>query len=172
MTTAPATHKAPHRWPMILIAISKILKATVLLALGFGVHYFLAPASHDKLVDYVNWARLDPHNHYLYLAIEKLLAISPGKLQAFRIGFFIYSFLYYLEGVGILYDKHWAEWLVILTTAGFIPIEIYEMFHHFTFGKLAVFVVNLVIMAYLCFRLKRQATIKREQTANVRTAEF
>ena len=132
---------------MILIGISKLVKAVGLLALGIGLHYFFAEDTRQRLTDYVDWARLDPHNHYLYLGIEKMLSISIAKLQLLRIGFYVYAALYAIEGVGLLMDKKWAEWLTILTTAGFIPLELYEIHHHMTLGKCAIFVLNVIIVA-------------------------
>jgi uncharacterized membrane protein (DUF2068 family) len=54
--------------------------------------------------------------------------------------------------------KHWAEYFTVITTAGLVPLEIYELARHFSWAKIAVFVVNVAIVVYLIARLRKART--------------
>ena len=68
-----------------------------------------------------------------------------------------YSAMFLIEGIGLLLLKHWAEWMTVITTAGLIPFEIYEMMHRPTRLKAAAMMINIVVAAYLAFRVRREA---------------
>ena len=40
---------------------------------------------------------------------------------------FAYSALFLVEGTGLFFEKRWAEYLTIVATVSFIPVEIYEL---------------------------------------------
>jgi len=65
------------------------------------------------------------------------------------VGTFAYAGLFSIEGVGLLLRKRWAECFTIITTGGLIPIELFELARSFSAAKLAVPMVNLVIVVYL-----------------------
>jgi len=148
----------------VVIGIYKLVKTVALLAAGFFLGYLIKPDNHQEWVDFLDQTRDDPHNHFLRLIMEHVLALSLGKLEMFRIGVFLYAGLFSIEGVGLLFDRKWAEWLVIITTAGFIPFEIYEVAEHVTWIRYwGVLITNIVVLIYLCFRLRRMAVVKRER---------
>ena len=49
-------------------------------------------------------------------------------------------------------DQRWAEWLTVVSTAGLIPIEIYELVKEFNAVKVVVLIVNVLIVIYLILR--------------------
>ena len=170
----PKMHKAPHRWPVVLIGIGKLFKAFTLIAVSFVFNALLKDEQHKRVEDWLSDALLKPHSeivHALYHWMEKLLGVSPQQLRIIHVGVLIYAGLYLIEGVGLLFDKKWAEWMVIVTTAGFIPFEIYEIAHayiadhHVHWTGVVVFSLNIVVLCYLCFRLHRAAVVKRETAA-------
>jgi|SRR5438128_517749 len=160
----PATPKHPRG--LMLIALFKLLKGLALLAAGIAVHML---ASKDLVAQAQHWVdpfRVDPHNHYLNLLFEKLANVDPHKLRALSLGTFVYSALFLTEGVGLFLRKRWAEFLTILSTAGLIPLEVYELFHHPTFTRALLLVVNLAVVAYLLFEIRRLSRVKRAKVAS------
>ncbi len=57
--------------------------------------------------------------------------------------------MFLTEGVGLMLLKHWAEWMTVLTTAGLIPIEVFEIYRRFTSIRLTIFAINVAIAVYL-----------------------
>ena len=86
---------------------------------------------------------------------QKVILIHAQSLMRVAIVLFAYTALAVIEGVGLLMRKTWAEWLTVFTTAGFIPFEIYEFAQRFTWVRLAILLLNVGVVIYLIWRLKR-----------------
>jgi uncharacterized membrane protein (DUF2068 family) len=144
-----------HDKGLFLIAILKLLKGASLLAIAIGALHFLHRDMEQLVNHWVDVLNVDPDSRYFRHIIEKLVAIDDRQLKAISAGSFFYSALLLTEGVGLMLEKHWAEYLTIIATASFIPLEIYEIFHHFRWAKIVLLLVNLAIVAYLVWVVKR-----------------
>ena len=51
-------------------------------------------------------------------------------------------------------QKRWAEYFTAITTASFLPIEIYEIFRRPDGFKVAVLAINIIVVAYLIWKLR------------------
>jgi uncharacterized membrane protein (DUF2068 family) len=146
---------------LLVIGIFKLVKAVLLVLAGFTVLHLV---NHD-VAAFVNWwadvLHMDRDNRHLTNLIAELLSIDRKKLELISAGFFLYAILYGIEGVGLLMDRTWAEWMTVITTAGFVPLEVYEVFHKPSVPHFALLGFNLVILAYLIYRV----TIKIEAHA-------
>jgi uncharacterized membrane protein (DUF2068 family) len=67
-------------------------------------------------------------------------------VEAFLIG---YALLQLLEGIGLWSLKRWGEYVAVVGTSLFLPLEIYELTKDVTYVKVAAFVINLALVAYL-----------------------
>jgi uncharacterized membrane protein (DUF2068 family) len=155
-------HKAPHRWPLILISLDKFVKGVGLVFVSF----FLTPHWQETVYGWVNNAQITPHNWLVKDALHSLREALGTPLHALplvRIGVIIYAGLYLIEGTGLLFEKKWAEWMVVIGTAMFLPLEVYDFFHRPRALMVIFFLLNLVMAIYLIWRLRRQAAIKRER---------
>jgi uncharacterized membrane protein (DUF2068 family) len=143
----------PHQRDGIirLIGSLKVLKALILVAGGVGLFSLGNHGGHSLL-----WQlQADPGNRYVNHVIAKLASASPHKVHELGAGCFIYAALFGTEGVGLLLRKLWAEYLTIVITGSFIPLEVYEMVQHNSWFKMVVIVVNIAIVIYLVLRLRR-----------------
>ncbi len=109
-----------------------------------------------KVAHWVETFRIDPDNRYIHHVLSRVLRVTPRQLAELSAGSFVYAGLFLTEGVGLLTHKHWAEYLTIVSTALFIPLEIYELADRFTLIRFAVMVINLGIVWYLAVRVKRE----------------
>ena len=80
--------------------------------------------------------------------------IGPRELTELSVGTFFYAGIYLTEGVGLILRKRWAEYLTIISTAAFIPLEIYEIAKHVGVVRALVLLVNIVIVTYLVLDLR------------------
>jgi uncharacterized membrane protein (DUF2068 family) len=71
----------------------------------------------------------------------------------------VYALVESVEAIGLILRKTWAEWLVILVTVSFIPVEVFEIAMRPNPFKVATLVANVVILWYL---LKRLTDKRRE----------
>ncbi|HET9654304.1 MAG TPA: DUF2127 domain-containing protein [Kineosporiaceae bacterium] len=63
-----------------------------------------------------------------------------------------YGALQVVEGVGLWGGWLWAEYLAVVATSLFVPLEVYELVHKFTPLKAGALVVNLLAVAYLVYK--------------------
>jgi uncharacterized membrane protein (DUF2068 family) len=47
--------------------------------------------------------------------------------------------------------KRWAEYLTLIVTASFLPLEVYELSERFSVLKVITFVINVAVVVYLLY---------------------
>jgi uncharacterized membrane protein (DUF2068 family) len=144
-----------HGRGLRLIAAFKLLKGFALLALAIGALHLLHKDIEAIVVHWISVFQVDPHGKYIQLLLAKLANVDDRKLMALSIGTFFYSAIFLTEGFGLAMQKRWAEYLTIVSTASLLPLEIYEIAKHATAGKVIALLINLAVVAYLVFELRR-----------------
>jgi uncharacterized membrane protein (DUF2068 family) len=139
---------------LLMIALFKLLKGLLLVSVGIGAVKLLHRDVADTVMHWINVLRVDPDNRLIHSLLTKVLWVSPNQLKALSAGTFIYAGLLLTEGTGLLLRKRWAEYFTIITTAGLIPLELYELARHFTAVKVLVLAVNVAIVVYLVVRVR------------------
>jgi uncharacterized membrane protein (DUF2068 family) len=140
---------------LILIALFKLVKAIMLIAVGVGAINLLHKDVADTVVHWVNVLRVDPDNRFIHRIVARIFNVTPAQLKAVSAGTFFYAALLSIEGIGLLLRKHWAEYFTVITTAALIPLEVYELIRHLTAVKVVVLVINIAIVWYLVLRLRK-----------------
>ena len=147
--------KRAHGRGLRVIAAFKLLKACALIALGVGALKLLHRDVAAIVEHWINVFQVDPHNHFIDLLLAKLSNLDDRRLKELSLGTFIYSGLFLVEGVGLALQKRWAEYFTIVTTSSLLPIEIYELARRVSVGRGLALLVNLAVVAYLIFELRR-----------------
>jgi len=153
---APPRRMKSSQKVLRLIAVFKLLKASILIAVGVGAFKLLHKDVADAVEHWVELLRLDPNNHFIDAALEKASDISPGRIKELGLGSMVYAGLFLTEGIGLWLEKRWAEWLTVIITSSLVPIEIYEIHRHPTPVKIAALLINLAIVAYLVYRIRKE----------------
>ena len=138
-----------------LIAAFKLFKAGLLIAVGVGAFKLLHQDVAGVVEHWIEALKLDPGNHFVDAVLTKASNLTPEQVKKLGLGSFIYAGLFLTEGIGLWLLKRWAEWLTVIITSSLIPIEIYEIHRHLTWAKLVVLVVNVAIVLYLIYRIRR-----------------
>jgi uncharacterized membrane protein (DUF2068 family) len=134
------------------IGVFKLIKAALLITLGVAG---LAKAPSDlahRVWHLASWMGISPGGHALGHLLGKLSAFNDHQARQLAVGSLCYAAVFLVEGIGLLSRQRWAEWLTVVVTASFIPIEIYEAVEHFGAGKIVALVVNVAILGYLLWR--------------------
>ena len=147
--------KRSHGRGLRIIAAFKLLKALALLALGIGALRLLHKDVATVVEHWINVFRVDPHNHFIDLLLAKLSILDDRRLKELSIGTFIYSAVFFTEGIGLALNKRWAEYFTIITTSSLLPLEVYELAKHASIGKGVALVINLAVVVYLIVELRR-----------------
>ena len=156
LASKPTTQARESTTALLLIALFKLFKGLLLVAVGIGALRLVHRDVAVTVEHWVNILRVDPENRYIHRLLARVFQVSPHQLRELSIGTFAYAGLFLTEGTGLLLRKRWAEYLTIISTAGLIPIEVYEMTKHFTVLKAGVLIVNIAIVIYLVIRVRRR----------------
>jgi uncharacterized membrane protein (DUF2068 family) len=140
-----------------LIAIFKIVKGVLLLAIGFSL---LVLNSRSRWLDAVSdWADeevLLVHSRILLYLLNKLQAVlSDGQLRLPGLLALFYAAILFTEGIGVYLQKRWAEFLMVFATATLIPFEVRHICHRPSITGFVVLAVNCFIVWFLYRVLKR-----------------
>lgn len=96
-----------------------------------------------------NALTLAPEGHVMTLLMEKAIEISSGTRIMVVTTILIVGSLNIIEGYGLHLRRVWGEWLTVIATGAFIPLEIYELFVNFSFITLGVLILNTYIVYFL-----------------------
>ena len=151
-------------WILQLIGAFKFTSGLLLVALGIGLFHHEKDDLGEGVDHIVAALKLDPDNHYIHTAIEKVSRISPKQLRLIGVGTFLYALLYLVEGGGLLLKRRWAEYFTIIATGVFIPLEVYEVARRLTLIRVGVLAINIAIVAYLVYQLWRK---RRDEAGSV-----
>ena len=142
---------SPHRRNriLLLIALFKFLKAALVLGGGVLALAFRKVDLTSLMLAWVRQLRLDPDNLYVSWVLRHVALIHESQLRLLAWAAFFYALLFGIEGVGLLMEKAWAEYLVIVEIVALIPIEIYGIVHKPDLLRWTLLAINLLILIYL-----------------------
>ncbi|MCW2786005.1 MAG: hypothetical protein JWP74_2522 [Marmoricola sp.] len=141
-----------------LLAVERFIRGVLLLALAYGIHRF--NGSRDSLQkvfdEYLPTLRpladklgIDLQSAGPVRLIDKALHTGHGTLTLVSFGVLAYGGLQLLEGVGLWLIKRWGEYVAVIGTSAFVPLEVYELLERVTWLRLAAFAVNIAAVVYL-----------------------
>ena len=82
-------------------------------------------------------------------SIQKALDAKPSTLNLIAVGLLFYGALQLLEGIGLWSLKRWGEYVAVVGTTLFIPLEVYELTEKVSWLKIIVMVINVAAVLYL-----------------------
>jgi uncharacterized membrane protein (DUF2068 family) len=136
---------------LLAIGIFKLVKSVILLGLGIGL---LHGRNQDLGRVAAVWIKeLSIHRPLFDRLLSTLSSLQPRTVDSIAAGAFVYSALFWIEGVGLCKGKRWAEVLTVVITSSLLPFEFYELNRHLTATRLIVTVANLAILGYLFVQL-------------------
>lgn len=82
-------------------------------------------------------------------SIGNVLHTKSSTLTLVGVGLLVYGALQVAEGIGLWSLKRWGEYVAVVGTTLFIPLEVYEITEKVTWLKLVVLLINIAAVVYL-----------------------
>src|SRR5437762_13911158 len=147
-------HASPsHDRGLLLIGLFKLAKAIFFFGVGVGAIHLLHKDLEDEIMRLALKFRFDPESRFVSLLLDKVDLIDAPRLRQISVATFGSSALALTEGVGLLLEKVWAEYLTVILTASFLPWELYELARKPDWFRLSLLVINLAVLWYLIWLL-------------------
>ena len=156
-TQEQGTYQAhAHDSGLMLIGLFKLAKAIFFFCIGAGAVHLLHKDVGDEVTRLALRLRFDPESRLVALLLQKADLIDAHRLRQISVGTFGYSALALTEGIGLLLEKVWAEYLTLILTVSFLPWELFELFRKPDWFRLSLLIINLAVLAYLVWLLRRK----------------
>lgn len=121
------------------------------------------------------------NNSKLLGLIQHAFTLNSRTITYLALGLAAFAVVELIESIGLWQGKRWGEYFAVVATSVFIPYEIYDLTVKVTWLRLAAFLVNLLLVAYLVWtrrlfgargggkayeaRLREESVIEVEQAA-------
>jgi uncharacterized membrane protein (DUF2068 family) len=140
------------------LAVDRGIRGVLLVVLAYGIWRFDGSRNALKQVLNSYLPALEPIAYKFGVDLEES---GPVRLiqQAFNarhstllwvaVGVLAYGVLELVEAYGLWFKKRWGEYVAVVATALFVPLEIHEILVKVTWLRVSALVVNLFAVAYI-----------------------
>jgi uncharacterized membrane protein (DUF2068 family) len=141
-----------------LLALERWVRGVVVLLLGVAVFKLRSTqVSIKELFDrdlkslkpFFNQIHFNVSDSSTINSIEKVLDAKSSTLNLIGAGVVFYGLLQIAEGIGLWSLKRWGEYVAVVGTTLFIPLEVYEVTEKATWLKIVVLLINIAAVLYL-----------------------
>jgi uncharacterized membrane protein (DUF2068 family) len=140
------------------LGTERLVRGLLLVALSYGVYRFDGARNSLQRVFEDDLPLLKPLADKLGIdledtgpvrLIEKALNAQHSTLLLVAVGVLAYGILQLVEGVGLWLIKRWGEYVAVVGTSVFIPLEVYELLESVTWLRVGALLINLFAVGYL-----------------------
>ena len=151
-----------HDRGLVLIGAFKLVEAVFFFLVGVGAFHYVHRDLADAAVQLATKLRIDPDGRLVSWVLDHIDVITAHRLKQIGIATFFYAGLRIAEGVGLVMERLWAEYLTVGATTIFLPWELYEIVRRPDTIRVGLLVVNLAVLAYLAWSLQDKLRRERE----------
>jgi uncharacterized membrane protein (DUF2068 family) len=141
-----------------LLAAERFLRGLIILAIAYGVLRFRASQQDLRAAFERALPAAKPLEKALHVnltdsafvhRLQHVLASKPHTLSLIAVGLFAYAGLQLVEGIGLWLLKRWGEYVAVVGTSAFIPLEVYELVEKVTVLRVVALIINVAAVVYL-----------------------
>lgn len=140
-----------------VIAVFKFVKALLFLAVVLGLFRMLDPAASQSAQHWIAGLALRLDRRTAQYVIAWMSGLHGNRLAVIAGIAVFYAALFTTEGVGLWMGRRWGEYLTVIATLSFVPFALYELIRRQNAPRIIALIINLAIVAYLVYRLRRDA---------------
>ncbi|HWZ46498.1 MAG TPA: DUF2127 domain-containing protein [Candidatus Saccharimonadales bacterium] len=144
------------------IAIFEAGKGLLALAGGFWL-FSLRHKDLQLVAEHIlETLHINPDHNFYRAFMRGAGHVTTRTLWLMVSGVLVYVAIRFIEAIGLWLAREWAEWFALLSSAMYMPWEIYELVRRASAIKWGIFSVNVIIVLYL---LWLRIVIHREKKA-------
>ena len=141
-----------------VLAVERLIRGVFIVLVAVAVWKFSNSQTSVQQFFNDNLTLLQPiaqHFHYdlnnspVVGTIQKTFSYKHSTLEITAAALLGYGILEGVEAVGLWYAKRWAEYLTVVATAAFLPLEIYELTEKVSWLKIGTLLINVLAVVYI-----------------------
>jgi len=140
---------------LMAIGILKLVEAIFFFLVGMGVIHFIHHDLGDAAVRLAERLKMDMDGRVMTWVLDHIDDMTAHRLRQIGAATFFYAGLRVTEGVGLLKEKAWAEYMTVGVTVSFLPWEIYEICRRLDILRVGLLITNIIVLIYLLWVLRR-----------------
>jgi uncharacterized membrane protein (DUF2068 family) len=155
------------------IAMFEVTKAAIVLLLGCGLFHLMRQNLDDVAQRIVQVLHVNPEGKVSNLFFELASHASDRNLWVLALSILAYASVNLTEAYGLWREREWAQWFSLLSTALYVPPELYWILRNPGWLKCAVLVTNIVMFLFmlsLCVN-RRSTVVRNTQMQSMRTGD-
>jgi uncharacterized membrane protein (DUF2068 family) len=137
------------------IATFELGKGLVVLLAAVGALSLVHRDAWDVAGSLLHFLHIGRHHHYVDVFLKLADGVTDEGLWLVAAGCVGYSIIRFIEAYGLWHARAWAEWFAFGAGAIYLPFEVYELIRKLTLIRVAILLVNLIIVVYMLY-LRRQ----------------
>ncbi len=143
---------------MRLISVNKALHASVFTLLAVALLLLETNLAHihrwaqgmiTRLSGPLSDTGQQASRSWLARQAQRLFNLEPGTIKLLLGLAIVYAVVEWTEAIGLWKEKRWAEYLTVVATTGFLPLEIHELIQRITVIRVLAFVINVALVIWL-----------------------
>ncbi|RPI06607.1 MAG: DUF2127 domain-containing protein [Ignavibacteriae bacterium] len=141
-----------------LLSLFEAAKGLLVLLVGAGLLTFIHQNTQQQAAEIVRLLHLNPARHYPEIFITTLTNLGNVQFWMLSASALLYSLIRFAEAYGLWNDRLWAIWFGVASGGLFLPMELYELSEHITFIRIALFLLNIVLVFFLFRMIRHRAS--------------
>lgn len=142
------------------LAVERFVRGSLFVLLGYAVLRFQSSQATLRQLFEADLPAAKPladrlgvnlQDGFLVTHLRSALNAKHGTLVLVTVFLLGYGAVQIAEGVGLWLLKRWGEYLAVVATSAFLPIEVYELAHKVTVLRVGALVLNLAAVGYLLY---------------------
>jgi uncharacterized membrane protein (DUF2068 family) len=137
------------KYVLRLLSLFEAGKGFLVLLVGAGLLSLIHKNVQLDAAEIVKIFHLNPARHYPEVFINTLANLGNVRLWFLSISALLYSFIRFAEAYGLWFDRLWAIWFAVASSALFLPMELYELIDTPTKFRFIILLMNILLVVYL-----------------------
>jgi uncharacterized membrane protein (DUF2068 family) len=146
-TSYPQEHRARLQ-ALRTVAMFEFAKGVLAIGAVVALHW-LDPG--DLAGAFLSFLHISPDRHFAHLLLTMADRLSNVKFWHLALGVSCYSGLRFAEALGLWRARAWAEWVALVSSAIYLPLEVRAILRHPSAFHAAVLIINLAIVVFMFY---------------------
>jgi uncharacterized membrane protein (DUF2068 family) len=135
------------------IACLKVLRGSIAITIGVSLFLVYRRSEAFSWLDHPILGGIASNDSFLQMVFAWLGSFNQAQILSIAVLACLMGALRWVEAGGIWFNQSWAQWLAVFSGFIYIPFEINELIHRFSWLMIVILFINTLIVAYLLYVL-------------------
>jgi uncharacterized membrane protein (DUF2068 family) len=131
------------------VASFELAKGLIVLLAGCSVLFLVHKDTGDMADTFLRLLHISPDHHFAQAFLVWANNLTDAKLWAIAGAAAVYAILRFVEGYGLWRARGWAEWIALVSTSLYLPVEIYKLIQHVSPLHVGILTLNLGVILFM-----------------------